>query len=361
MSEPGYEWFPKQLGFDFLPWATPLLSIKDKRYKVVYGGRSSSKTKNVAIALFTIAYFKPVRIAAIRQYTASLNKSVILVFKDLVSQSRVAGDWKVYRHGIYNKRNGSEIFGHGLSERTLETVKGLEGVNYAWIEEAQTVTDNTWEYLDPTIRLPGSEIWITMNPLERLQPIYRNFVIHTNELAWTRQVNYNENPYISEDLLKVIEKDKEERPHLFAWKWLGEPDDSGTNMKVIPYGHLRECVNLYEMRDKIKTDDVHIGMDIADEGGNFTAITIRNGPAIDEVYQYRVDTLQAADIAFKHVQENSAKSLTIDAGPIGAGTRSALEKKPKFNYNLYPVFFGGKVQRPNSFIAKGIKHGDSFL
>ena len=40
----------------------------------------------------------------------------------------------------------------------------LEGVSRCWIEEANTTRLDSWLILDPTIRVPGSQISISYNP-----------------------------------------------------------------------------------------------------------------------------------------------------------------------------------------------------
>ena len=356
-----YAWFPKTLGFDLLPWALPLIAIKDKRYKIVHGGRMSSKSTCVGIALLTIATFKAeTRVAVVREHAITLDKSVITLFKRLIKRSAVAGEWKAYRNFFENKMNGSVIFGQGFSDRTRENLKGLEDVNYVWIEEAQLLSEGSWEYLDPTIREPGAEIWATMNPHKRLQPIYKNFVMTSNSDAWVRQVNFDENPYLPPENLRAIENFKRDYPERFNHVYLGEPDDIGEERVLIPYNWLRDCVSLYSERDKLPSFKANIGMDIADTGVDLTAICVRNSAAVDEIHQHKCDPVAAADLAFNKLYKVSGESISIDGGGVGAGTRAALERKPAYNYYLYPVHFGQKPELPDSYIARGIKHGDIF-
>ena len=43
----------------------------------------------------------------------------------------------------------------------IEAIKSYEGVNRVWIEEAETVSDNSLNTLLPTIRRDDAEIWFT--------------------------------------------------------------------------------------------------------------------------------------------------------------------------------------------------------
>ena len=59
----------------------------------------------------------------------------------------------------------------------INEIKSIEGINYCWVEEAQSVTKESWDVLIPTIRAEDSEIWISFNPDREEDATYQNFVI----------------------------------------------------------------------------------------------------------------------------------------------------------------------------------------
>jgi phage terminase large subunit len=67
------------------------------------------------------------------------------------------------RQSIYCTRTGSEFIFKGL-DRNINEIRSLEGVSRCWIEEANTTRLDSWLILDPTIRVPGSQISISYNP-----------------------------------------------------------------------------------------------------------------------------------------------------------------------------------------------------
>ena len=59
------------------------------------------------------------------------------------------------------------------------------------MEEAQFISDESFSLLNKTIRKPGSEIWISMNPTDRKQMIYRRFCLLPNrENTFSVKVNW---------------------------------------------------------------------------------------------------------------------------------------------------------------------------
>ncbi len=78
------------------------------------------------------------------------------------------------QQGIYGT-NGSEFIFSGI-KNNVSKIKSTEGVDICWVEEAEKVSENSWSVLIPTIREPGSEIWITFNPDEETHPAYQRLL-----------------------------------------------------------------------------------------------------------------------------------------------------------------------------------------
>ena len=55
--------------------------------------------------------------------------------------------------------NGTEFSFEGLRHNVTK-IKSYEGVDICWVEEARTVSKSSWDTLIPTIRKPGSEIFV---------------------------------------------------------------------------------------------------------------------------------------------------------------------------------------------------------
>ena len=75
--------------------------------------------------------------------------------------------------GIY----GSEYIFKGL-RHNLDEIKSTEGIDRAWVEEAEKVSEESWDTLTPTIRKPGSQIWVDFNPKDERSATYQKFVAH---------------------------------------------------------------------------------------------------------------------------------------------------------------------------------------
>jgi phage terminase large subunit len=100
--------------------------------------------------------------------------------------------------------NGSEFAFIGL-KNNVANVKSYEGIDIAWVEEAQTVSRMSWNTLIPTIRKEQSEIWVTFNPELETDETYQRFVVKPPDNALVQKINWSDNPWFPETL--ALEKD----------------------------------------------------------------------------------------------------------------------------------------------------------
>ena len=90
-------------------------------------------------------------------------------------------------------------------------------------EEAQTISETSWQTLIPTIRKEGSEIWVSFNPLQTDDPTTKRFIESPPPGAYVRKVNYDENPYFTEEMRAEMEYDKRTDYEKYLHIWEGYP------------------------------------------------------------------------------------------------------------------------------------------
>jgi phage terminase large subunit len=198
----------------FLPLYEP------NRYKVLYGGRGGAKSWAIADALIVKAWEKPTLILCTRELQRSIKESVHKLLSDRIEANGFASQYEVLNNEIRGK-NGSRFIFAGLRHNITE-IKSTEGVDVCWAEEAEKITDESWKNLIPTIRKPGSEIWISFNPRLITDATYQRFVLNPPPDAWVQKVSWRDNPWFPDVLVREMEylksKDYEEYMHV----WEGE-------------------------------------------------------------------------------------------------------------------------------------------
>ena len=135
-------------------------------------------------------------------------------------------DYKVTENSVVNTITGTEFIFKGLHHNE-QSIKSIEGIDIAWVEEAQTVSKESIEVLTPTVRKPGSKIIYTYNRLLEEDPVHKRLVLEGRPNTLIINVNYDiaeKYGYLPEEIKNEIEDDKENRPALYKHKWLGEPN-----------------------------------------------------------------------------------------------------------------------------------------
>lgn len=220
----------------------------DWREAAVYGGRGSLKSHTVARVLLIRAMQKRGRAGCFREFQNSIADSSHSLLKNLIEEYNL--DFTVTNESIVSNKTGYDFIFKGL-RNNIQSIKSLEGLTEAWVEEAQTITEGSLDVLTPTVRLPGSQIFYTYNRLKDKDPIHQRLVIEGRPNALIINVNYDvalKYGWMSDVLRLEMESDKKHRPEIYKHKWLGEP----ANLKGQIYKNFKKI-------EKIPKDAEYIG------------------------------------------------------------------------------------------------------
>ena len=202
----------------FPHWSENL--FRPKRYKVAHGGRGSGKSFTFTDALIVKALTEKVRVLCAREFQNSISDSVHRLLSKRIEDLGLSAYFTIQRDTI-SSTNGSEFTFKGLRHNS-ESIKSTAGINICWIEEAQTISQESLDILIPTIREPNSEIWMTMNPRLESDPVYRLFIANEHPDAFLFKVNYTENIYFPQVLEAERRLMLERDPALYRHVWEGE-------------------------------------------------------------------------------------------------------------------------------------------
>lgn len=206
-----------EVELDLPEWAAGL--YEPHRYKSLYGGRGAGRSWAVARVLLDLAMDRPLRILCARQYQVSIRDSVHSLLRDQITLLGLPG-YTVLEREIRHASGATFAFA-GL-EHSVHSIRSWEGVDVCWVEEAQSVSEASWEALVPTIRAQGSEIWLTWNPGQDTDPTWRRFVANPPPDCWTVQVSSADNPWLPEALRRERDYLYRVDPESAAHVWGGE-------------------------------------------------------------------------------------------------------------------------------------------
>lgn len=201
---------------------SPLLS--PSRYKAAWGGRGSGKSHFFAFLAVMYCLNKPgCRGVCIREIQKDLKESVMeLIEKKIKALGLGEKDgFKVMSDHIRTPGDGVIIF-QGMQEHNSDSIKSLEGFDWAWVEEAQTLSSTSLKLLRPTIRAPGSEIWFSWNPRRKSDPVdmlFRGKEQPSNSIIV--KANWSDNPDFPPELEQERQDDLRIDPEGYDHVWEG--------------------------------------------------------------------------------------------------------------------------------------------
>lgn len=198
-----------------------VFSLNDFSYFLAEGGRGSGKSHSIARIILWICEQRNVRVVCGREIQKSITQSVYNLFKDLVVNYGL--DFTLESSKITHNRTGSVISFMGFREQGRVNIKGLEGVDILWIDEAESITKPTLDTIIPTIRKDNALVFFSMNRYVRNDPIYvfcagRKDCLHI-------KINYYDNKHCPEKIKREAEELKIKNYRDYKHIYLGEPLD----------------------------------------------------------------------------------------------------------------------------------------
>jgi phage terminase large subunit len=185
---------------------------------------------------------KPTRILCAREIQKSILDSCLQLLSDSIYRLGVESEFDIQSTQILGK-NGSRFMFEGLKSN-ISKIKSMEGIDIVWCEEADQVTATSWNTLIPTIRKPGSEIWVSFNPADEMDDTYQRFVADPPEGAYVAKVNYSENPWFPPELERERLAMKEKSESLYQHIWEGLPVANRDGAYYAKYINQEQVMNI---------------------------------------------------------------------------------------------------------------------
>lgn len=179
-------------------WAVPLLD--PCRYKGVKGGRGGGKSYElVDQAVEDMAANPNFKAVGIREIQRSIRYSVKALVESRIEALGVSHLFDIQRDVILNKRGSGLMIFQGMQDHTADSIKSLEDMDLALVDEANGLSAKSLQILTPTIRKQGSEIRFAWNPDQPTDAIDQFFAENKGHPDFRLvHVNIHDNPHISD-------------------------------------------------------------------------------------------------------------------------------------------------------------------
>jgi phage terminase large subunit len=290
--------------------------------RVLKGGRASTKTWDAAgIAVFMSSQFK-LKFLCMRQFQNKIQESVYSILCLRIEQFKMQDEFEILKTSIVHKFTGSSFHFYGI-HRNITEIKGFEGADVGWIEEAEGLTKEQWSVIEPTLRKEGAQAWIIYNPKFVNDYVETHFKHDPANGVIVRHINYNENQFLSDTMRRKIQRlkdtDFEEYEHIY----LGIPltDDDRV---IIKLSWIEASIDAHIKLNLEPNGKSRIGYDVADDGADMNATVETKGFLTIDAQEWKggEDELQeSCRRVYNHASKTKAL-ITYDSIGVGAGSGS---------------------------------------
>jgi phage terminase large subunit len=211
---------------DFPDKLIPLITeINDHDYFLLEGGRGGGKSQSVGRLILWICEQRTVRVCCGRETQNTIEDSVYKILADVIAEYSL--DFSVLKNKIIHNKTGSEIIFRGFKEQGRVNIKGLEGIDILWIDEAEAITKATLDIIVPTIRKKNAVVFFTMNRFVRKDAVFVEFANDPDCLHI--KINYYDNKHCPQNLIDKALKCKAKNPKDYDHIWEGNPMDQASD------------------------------------------------------------------------------------------------------------------------------------
>lgn len=333
----------------------PLLS-KPKRTKIAVGGRGGAKSVTFADA-FLVYTGSGEKVLCGREFHNSLDDSVHSLLTRRIGDIGMSG-FDVQASTITHKSGGQVVY-RGLSRNT-QSIKSMYGLRRVWIEEGQTLSQDTIDVLFPTIREAGSEIWISMNRGSSADPVSQSFLVpHEDDLRANGyyedddlliiDINYWDNPWFPDVLEQQRQLDEKRMPRArYDHIWRGYYADSIDDAIIQPEW-FDACVDAHQRLGFEGLGTGVVSFDPSDRGQDPKGLVYRHGPLVlDAVERKEGDVNEACSWSLQYARQRPCEIYIWDADGLGTALRQQVHQALSgTSIEIYPFQGGNQAERPD--------------
>ncbi|WP_395175060.1 PBSX family phage terminase large subunit [Roseibium alexandrii] len=285
----------------------------------LYGGRSSSKTRDTACCLVHLVDTVPVkiRVLCIRRFQNRIQESVYTELKWAIQHLGLSDRFIIQKTTIIHRITGSEFIFYGI-ERNLEDIKGTSEIDILWCEEAEKLTADQWKVIEPTIRKEDSLAIMLFNPNLVTDFVWKEFVVNTPPNWVTRQINYDQNPFLSKKAVRGIKSMEDRDPDGYRHIYLGIPKGE-SELSIFRRKWLDACIDAHKVLGLELTGRNVVGFDPADDGEDACATAALKQGVFAGIEEWHADKDQLPDSAKRARATALQAKATLSYDTIGVG------------------------------------------
>ena len=188
---------------------------------VMYGGRGGAKSAALTALGILESYIDDGVILCCREIQKSINDSIYGSIVGFIDEKKLTDDFKILNNEITNLKTGAKFIFAGL-KHNITNIKSIHKLRVVLVDEAENVSQESWDYLRPTPRYGNTRIYVVFNPRFESDPTYQEFVKKSDATTLAIKIGWQDNPWFPASLDRQRKRDAKGDAGRYAWIWDGE-------------------------------------------------------------------------------------------------------------------------------------------
>ncbi len=288
------------------------------------------------------------KICCFREFQNSIKDSVKSLLEEEIKALQLEGFRELETE--IRVDSGGEFAFKGLA-RNPASVKSMSGFKYFWVEEAETISEDSLEKLTPTMRMDGGEVWFTANPGSSEDPFSKRFLndhwdsilkdgYYEDDDTLIVMINWRDNPWFPTGLMVEKQQDYERLSRAeYDHKWEGHFNDSVDNA-IIKAEWFDACIDAHKQLGFKPLGRKILSHDPSDSG-DAKGISIRHGSVILDVQENAIlDVNEGMDWALGMAINERADIFSWDCDGMGISLKRQVSEALEGKHIIAHMFRG---------------------
>lgn len=313
------------------------LFTKKQPLIIIIGGRGSGKSIAIGDFLTMKMMTERADIYCLREFQHSISDSVHRVFKDSIQDRLELQDWTILENKVIAP-NGACTTYKGAA-RNPDSIQSAQGYKYCWVEESQTLSEESLDKLIPTIiRNPGAQVIFTANPQSSGDPFSRRFInpykkeldkngYYEDDTHLIIVLNWRDNPFWNTELEKMRSwsfEHEDRAKYLHIWE--GQFADTIENSIIKPEW-FDAAIDAHTKLGFKPTGAIIAAHDPSDTGEDSKGYALRHGSVVLDVREKLTgDVNEGCDWALDLAINANVDQFTWDCDGMGAALKAQVNK-----------------------------------
>lgn len=221
---------------------------------VMYGGRGGAKSDSVAAIAIMESYIDDGVILCGREIQKTVADSLHSALCAEIEAKGLTDHFNILNTEITNKVTGARFMFAGF-KTNITNIKSIKKLRVVIAEEAENVSQNSWDVIAPTPRYGDVRFYVVFNPRFEDDPTWQEFIIKSDDRTLLLPIGYQDNPWFPESLERQRQRDLRGDAGRYAWIW------EGKFLKISDASILAKKLKVREFTADYSFGDPYIGID----------------------------------------------------------------------------------------------------